>query len=174
MESVQPKGRKNSGRKRKYACQNREIKKQKVNSNQDYVSASGKIIKKREFTGDIFDCRCPKKCTQKVDANIRREEFTKYWKSGSFPARCEIILGNVKEKKVNRSYVKGKASRRTATRLYYIGGVDVCKKTFLNTYKISQSRIDIALKKLNEQELTDRRGTGGGWNKIGSENSKKS
>lgn len=159
-------GRPKRGRKRKHPDQNRTIRKQKANTNQDYVSAKGKEVCPKQFTGDDFNCNCPKKCTEKVSVEIRKNEFERFWNAGSYEARCAILLGSVKELEKQRSYSAN--SKRIFTRKYYIANITVCKKTFLNTLGISQTRIDFALQKCRSQApVNDNRGmNSGGKNAI--------
>lgn len=156
LTNMSEKGKKR-GRKRKYESQNREIRKLKSNTNQDYINSKGKEVKKKTFND--FACNCPLKCTEKVEANIRKREFENYWNSGNFSARLSIIRDNIIEHKVIRSYVHSGSKKRTFTRRYFIAGVLVCKKTFLQTYQISASRVSLVLEKMRKQEdFTDNRG----------------
>lgn len=156
-DDEQNQGRPKRGRKRKYPEQNRHIRKQKTNCNEDYISATGKEVTRKIFSGDSFDCKCPKKCTDKVTAEERKKEFDRFWMSGNYGARCAILQGCVTETETKRSYTAN--SKRSFTRYYRINGKTVCKKTFLNTYGISQTRIDFALKKFKNQEpVNDKRG----------------
>ncbi|XP_041984293.1 uncharacterized protein LOC121736879 isoform X1 [Aricia agestis] len=152
------------GRKRKFEDQNREIKKKRCNTNEDYINVKGKKVKSKTFTGNSFDCHCSKKCTEKLSANQRKAEFDKFWSAGSYEARFALLQGYVKENAKKRSY--STKSKRMYTRKYCIQNVDVCKKTLLNTLAVSQSRVDIALKKNRNNEPIDKRGIRGGQNSI--------
>ncbi|XP_063824635.1 mucin-5AC-like [Ostrinia nubilalis] len=153
----QNQGRPKRGRKRKYPEQNRDIRKKKTNCNEDYISVKGKEVTRKIFSGDSFDCKCPKKCTDKVTAEERKKEFDRFWMCGNYGARCAILQGCVTETETKRSYTAN--SKRSFTRYYRVNGKTVCKKTFLNTFGISQTRIDFALKKFKNQEpVNDQRG----------------
>lgn len=153
----QNQGRPKRGRKRKYPEQHRDIRKKKTNCNEDHISVKGKEVTRIFFSGDSFDCKCPKKCTDKVAAEERKKEFDRFWMCGNYGARCAILQGCVTETETKRSYTAN--SKRSFTRYYHVNGKSVCKKTFLNTFGISQTRIDFALKKLKNQEpVNDQRG----------------
>lgn len=160
-------GRPKKGRKRKYEDQNSSIRKKKANTNQDYFSAKGKKVCAKEFNSS--DCNCPLKCTEKIGIEQRKKEFDKFWNSGSYEARCALLQGSITETKTRRSYVRN--SKRTFTRKYKLCDTSVCKKAFLITLGISQSRIDVALNKYREQAfITDKRGVkSGGKNAISEE-----
>ncbi|KAJ0177334.1 hypothetical protein K1T71_007343 [Dendrolimus kikuchii] len=150
-------GRPKKGRKRKFVDQNSSIRKKKANNNEDYFSAKGKKVCAKEFNSS--GCRCPLKCTEKISIDQRKKEFEKFWSSGSYEARCAILQGSVIEVKKNRSY--SIHSKRAF----------ICKKAFLITLGISQSRIDVALNKFREQApIDDKRGVkSGGRNAIDEE-----
>ncbi|CAH2098877.1 unnamed protein product [Euphydryas editha] len=133
-------------------------------NNQDYFSAKGKKVCAMEFNSS--DCRCPLKCTEKLTIDQRKKEFDKFWNSGSYEARCAILPGSITETKKKRSYAVN--SKRVFTRRYKLCNTSVCKKAFLITLGISQSRIDVALNKLREQaSISDKRGVkSGGRNAI--------
>lgn len=159
-------GRPSRGRKRKIADQNRDIRKKRANTNQDYVSVKGKLVKSKTFIGYNFDCHCPKQCTQKISAEDRENEFNKFWSAGSYEARCALLQSYVKESNKKRSY--SLQSKRLYTRKYYMRDKEICKKTLLNTLNISQARIDNALTKYrNNERVHDKRGEiSGGKNSI--------
>ncbi|KAL4713786.1 hypothetical protein ACJJTC_012303 [Scirpophaga incertulas] len=160
-------GRPGKGRKRKYIDQNSSIRKKKANCNQDYFSARGKHVSAKEFNDS--NCGCPLKCTEKISIEQRTNEFEKFWNSGSYEARCAILQGSVTEVNKKRSYSNN--SKRTFSRKYKLCNTGVCKKAFLITLGISQSRIDVALNKHREQAaINDKRGiNSGGKNAISDE-----
>lgn len=164
-----PEGRPKRGRKRKHPDQNRQIRKKQCNTNQDHYNAKGKKVEAKEFLGNNFNCNCQKKCTEKLPKEVRQAEFTKFWASGSYEARCAILQGCVKEVPKKRSYSSN--SKRMYTRKHNLLDIEVCKKTFLNTFGISQTRIDSALSKQRSQEkINDKRGlNSGGKNAISEE-----
>lgn len=104
-----------------------------------------------------------------MSIDTRKKEFDKFWSSGSYEARCAILQGSVVEAKKKRSYSIN--SKRAFSRKYKLCNTPVCKKAFLITLGISQSRIDVALNKLREQaSISDKRGVkSGGKNAIDSE-----
>ena len=154
------------GRKRRNADQNRAIREKKAKTNEGYISAKGKKVEPKIFSGNEFQCNCTKNCTEKLSTDVRKAEFEKFWKSGSYEARCALLQGYVKEFNKKRSYSVN--SKRTFTRKYYIQNIEICKTTFLKTFGISQARIDSALKKnRNNESIYDKRGVNcGGKNSI--------
>lgn len=96
-----------------------------------------------------------------MSAENRKTKFDKFWKAGSYEARCALLQGYVKEYHTKRSYTDN--SRRAFTRKYSIQNIEICKKTFLNTLNISQGRIDNAIIKYrNNETINDKRGVQGG------------
>lgn len=82
-----------------------------------------------------------------------------FWNIGSFEGRCAFINSCVNEFPKKRCYVKNKEeSRRKNSRKYFLKGIEVCKKTFVNTLMISHSRIDVCLMKMETENFTDERG----------------
>ncbi|CAH0727696.1 unnamed protein product, partial [Brenthis ino] len=59
--------------KEKNADQNRDKRKRRGNTNQDYVSAKGKLVNSRPFLGD-YSCGCPKKCNEVLSVEERQTD----------------------------------------------------------------------------------------------------
>lgn len=82
-----------------------------------------------------------------------------FWNIGSYEGRCAFINSCVNEIPKKRCYTKKKEeSRRKNTRKYFLKGVEVCKKAFTKTLMISNSRIDVCLVKMENENFTDERG----------------
>lgn len=106
------------------------------------------------------------KCTEKLSIDKRKKEFEKSW--SSYEARFAILQGSV-IKANKRSYFIN--SIRVFSRNGKLCNLPVCKKAFLNTLGISQSRIDVAFSKFRKQSsISDKRGVdSGGKNAINSQ-----
>ncbi len=137
-------------RRRVVADQTRTIRKLRANTNQPYVNSKGKEVKPKEF--DVsFKCGCPKKCTEQLSLKVRRQIFNMFWNIGSYEGRCAFLNSCVNEIPKKRQYTKSENSRRKHSRKYYLKGVEVCKHAFVNTLKISNSRIDVSLHKMESE-----------------------
>jgi hypothetical protein len=145
------------GRKRVVADQTRSIRKIRANTNQRYINSKGNEVKPKEFD-ENFECGCPKACTQQLSLKMRKQIFNMFWGIGSYEGRCAFLNGCVNEAPKKRQYTKNEDSRRKNTRKYFLKGVEVCKKTFVKTLMISNSRIDVSLKKMENETFTDERG----------------
>lgn len=145
------------GRKRAVQDQTREIRKIRANTNQPYVNSKGQEVKPKEFD-ESFYCGCPKKCTEQLSLKIRRQIFNMFWGIGTYEGRCAFLNSCVNEMPKKRQYTKAAESRRHNTRKYYLKGVEVCKTTFVKTLRISNSRIDVSLHKMESENFTDERG----------------
>lgn len=84
---VERKGRPKKGRKRKYENQSRESRKLRCETNQEYISQKGKVVKAREYK----DFHCNDKCHEKVSTLKRQQEFQKFWNLNSYQAKCFYI-----------------------------------------------------------------------------------
>lgn len=145
------------GRKRVVADQTRSIRKIRANTNQRYINSKGNEVKPKEFDAD-YECACPKRCTQQLSLKMRRQIFNMFWNIGSYEGRCGFLNSCVNEAPKKRQYTKNEDSRRKNTRKYFLKGVEVCKRTFTKTLQISNSRIDVSLKKVELERYTDERG----------------
>lgn len=155
-------GRPKKGRKRKFNDQSREDRKKRCQTNQDYISQSGKNIPSKDFRDYV--CRC--KCSEKVPVDLREKEFQKFWSLDTYSAKCLFVAKNVSVRNIRRKRNKNSTKRNT-TRHYTLAGVKVCKSLFLQTLRISSCRVDKYLKKGNRlQPIKDNRGMCGGKNKI--------
>lgn len=159
------KGRPKRGRKRKIPSQSRADRKKLLNNNETHYNTRGKLVEEKVFNKD-FVCRCPKKCTDIVSLGLRMKCFSQFWSLGTFEGRCMYILCCVTEEPKSRTYTKT-PSKRVMTRKYYIFEKNICKVAFLKTLQITQSRVDTALKKQNDDSFSDGRGKfSGGRNAL--------
>lgn len=145
------------GRKRAVPDQTREIRKIRANTNQPYINSKGNEVKPKVFD-ESFSCGCPKKCTQQLSLKVRKQIFNMFWGIGTYEGRCAFLNSCVNELPKKRQYTKAETSRRNHTRKYYLKGVEVCKTAFTKTLKISNSRIDVSLHKMESENFTDERG----------------
>ncbi|XP_028166463.1 uncharacterized protein LOC114357160 [Ostrinia furnacalis] len=166
-------GRPKRGRKRKIADQSRKERKRRANVNVKYINAKGKEVLPKTFD-QTFSCGCKKKCTEIISVDDRKRIFDQFWSIGSYEGRCAYICANVKETNKSRCY-STEDSKRMVSRKYFFDDNEICKKAFLQTLRICQSRIDVAMKKKNSaSDLKDNRGiASGGNNRTSEENIKK-
>jgi hypothetical protein len=161
LVQINPDG-KPKGRKRAVADQTREIRKIRANTNQPYINSKGNEVKAKEFD-ESFHCGCPKKCTEQISVKTRKQIFNIFWGIGTYEGRCAFLNSCVNELPKKKQYTKAATSRRKNTRKYYLKGVEVCKIAFTKTLRISNSRVDVCLQKMESENFTDERGK----NRIG-------
>lgn len=132
-------------------------------TNQDYVSAKGKVVEAREFR----DFRCNCKCYERVSEDDRCKEFSRFWSLETLSAKCLYICSKVSVKPVERKRIIGPTVRAN-TRQYTLAGQPVCKTMFLQTLRISSCRVNDYLRKQQniDEPIKDNRGHKGGHNKI--------
>lgn len=154
-------GRPKKGRKRKYNQQNRAQKKINKDGNKAYFNYKGRKVEPKQF--EDYRCDCPKKCSEKVCIEKRKDEFTRFWSLESYNAQTNFIAAAVTEYPKQRLYGRN-ATKRTFSRTYKLGEEIVCRNTFVKTLGVSTFRVNTALKKFHGRSvLTDQRGiTGGG------------
>ncbi|XP_073948647.1 uncharacterized protein [Choristoneura fumiferana] len=157
----------NPGRKRKrdpslWKCN--VIKKMK-NTGQDFVNSKGKNIKKKEMKPGCGE-KCIRNCKKVITEERRKYLFDAFWKMGDHESQLRYIFNYVQkvDKKVEKIIKDGK-SRRTCTYKYYLAiekddykasqsnSVQVCKKTFLNTFDISDMWLTTMFKKLDINDV---------------------
>lgn len=141
------------------ADQTRAIRKLRANTNKPYINAKGREVTPKAFD-ESFVCTCPKKCTdpKKLSVKIRKQIFNMFWSIGSYEGRCAFLNSCVNEAPKKKQYTKAEKSRRKNTRRYFLKGVEVCKMTFTKTLQISNSRIDVSLAKMENENFMDERG----------------
>ncbi|XP_072390479.1 uncharacterized protein [Diabrotica undecimpunctata] len=97
------------------------------NTGKEYTTKRGKIVAGKVFTNT--DCFCKNKCLQQIPEEERAHAFKSFWKLGSFSTQ-------------NASRPKDQSrSAKSVSNQYYIQAqgqtINVCKKFFLQTFKIS-------------------------------------
>ncbi|XP_030758933.1 uncharacterized protein LOC115884479 isoform X2 [Sitophilus oryzae] len=81
-------GRPKKGRKRKHKEQNRAQKKINKDSNETYFNYKGRKVEPKQF--EDYRCSCPKKCSEKVCIEERKEQFTRFWSLKSYNAQTSL------------------------------------------------------------------------------------
>lgn len=163
-ECSEHRGRAKKGRKRKYIDQNRTQKKVHKDSNKTYFNYRGRKIEPKPFSD--FRCGCPKKCSERICSEKRKEQFDRFWSLGSYNAQTSFIAAAVTEYPKQRQYGRS-ATKKTFSRRYKLDGEIICRNTFVKTLGVSTFRVNTALKKFHGRSaLTDQRGNTGGKNKL--------
>lgn len=139
-------GRPKRGRKLKVPKQTRSDRKRLLNTNKKHVNSKGKIYIEKVFD-EQFECLCGLECTKFVHKDDRKRLFSQFWSIGTFEGRCALLMTCVTQKLKKRTYTKLHIKNRMLTRKYSIFGTIVCKKAFLRTLQISDSRVTTALRK---------------------------
>lgn len=78
-------------RKRKEETWKRNVKKYNRNLGKSYVTVKGKITSEKVFTND--DCRCPKKCFNKITEESRKKCFDGFgkWEISQFKMHIYVV-----------------------------------------------------------------------------------
>uniref|UniRef100_A0A6P7GZY3 Uncharacterized protein LOC114349080 n=1 Tax=Diabrotica virgifera virgifera TaxID=50390 RepID=A0A6P7GZY3_DIAVI len=87
------KGRPRKGRKRKYIGQTKAIRSTLKHTNKPYISKRGLHVDSKQFID--YQRNCKEKCYTKINSDIRRENFEKYWNVGSYDLQTSLIIGLV-------------------------------------------------------------------------------
>ncbi|CAH1107724.1 unnamed protein product [Psylliodes chrysocephalus] len=140
----------------------RNIKKQKINSGQEYISRLGKKHEAKKVLPPCDSAKCKYKCTKSICDADRRELFQKFYRLCDKTLQREYLARNIEriEPKNEKVYKK-----RQITCAYYFTTnnrkIRVCKLFFRNTLNISNNSIDTVLKKKNEFDFLtpEKRGT---------------
>ena len=119
-------------------------------------------------------CKCRAKCREMITDEARQKIFEEYLDLKSIDRRRDFHCRYVKQIPTERSRVRKvlkdgtknvqgmeEGSRRTLSRVYYLGEVKVCKKMYLNTLQISMQTIDTAFKKQGSVVVTMKDNRGG-------------
>ncbi|XP_049317002.1 uncharacterized protein LOC125779776 [Bactrocera dorsalis] len=128
----------------------REERKRKRNSGDSYVTRKRKPIQEKQFSN--LDCKCTKKCFNKITEEQRNKIFEAFWKIGTFSAQNAFIRGLLKPiLPVRRRPTTAEKNRTSSNRFSHnVAGETkrVCKRYFLETLKISNGRLTSALEKV--------------------------
>ncbi|CAB3241243.1 unnamed protein product [Arctia plantaginis] len=129
-------------------------RKYNLNRGLEYMSRTGKTHEKKEMKAA---CKCPRKCSEKIEETARYETFKKFWELGDHTRQWDFITKYVS--KLEKKRVVTENSQRKCTLRYSIpvseGSsnieiVYVCKTMFLNTLSISYNFVKTALDKFDQ------------------------
>lgn len=150
---------KKKGRKRKYPeAHDRSERKRRANHNEPYYSARGELKLPKEFKA-VEEC-CKKECYRHFDLKTQEKIFTSFTTLGSFEARC-LFIANCVKTQASAFKSRSKQCQRRAysqIRVFYIQNIKICKKFLLKILQIHDTRIETALQKLSNYDITDKRG----------------
>ena len=137
-------------RKRDVSRWKKTMRKRLRNSGQEYTSVSGKTVASKT-RHRLENHTCPLKCAEKLSDVQLDKIFDGFWALKSWSLQNAYLCGLVQQRAVSRRYTpKGRDSRRSITRYYYLSSADgcvrVCKSMFLSTLDISNGRLQRALK----------------------------
>lgn len=82
-------GRPKRGRKRFPGQTDRTVRKKKTDTNNEYYSARGKLVKAKEFIPSV--CSCAMECYDKVSVDDRRSLFNHYWSLDDYNVQTTFI-----------------------------------------------------------------------------------
>ncbi|XP_072154471.1 uncharacterized protein [Bemisia tabaci] len=155
-------GRPKRGRKRKFEYDRKEGQRRKYHY-ETYKNAKGREYQEKEFRDYI--CLCPRKCHERVPVAERRVHFERFKNLANYNLQTAALCAAVRETQVTRRRTKHKESRKEYSRTYTFGQKEVCPAFFCQTLRVSNKRINTALKRQRTTSLLDQRG-GTGKSKI--------
>lgn len=128
----------------------KNIRRNRRNLGEEYVGVSGKRVLAKVFSN--ANCNCKKRCYEKITELERRKAFEQFWKMGAFSAQNAFICGLVKQVGIKRSRPRNEVRNpKTKTNAYFVNNEllseNVCKKYFLQTFQISNGRLERALQR---------------------------
>ncbi|CAG9840815.1 unnamed protein product [Diabrotica balteata] len=128
----------------------KNVRKEKRNCGEQYVSTSNKVVKAKEFHNR--ECTCKGKCIQKISQEERKAIFTNFWNIANFSAQNAFLVGIVKLSKPATHRPRNGTRQKKAVSYTYVLNTPkeshkVCKMYFLETFAISNGRLMRALKK---------------------------
>lgn len=135
----------NQGKRRKLNVANwKDVQRKKLkDSGKIYSNRKGDLVKAGDKPTSDFDCLCPKACCKVITIQERENLFMEYYKL-SYNEQSLFLMKFIDIREPVRRMKKCKTeatSRKLATFKYNINGTSVCKKVLLNTFFISQKRI---------------------------------
>lgn len=154
------------GRKLKVPGQNRNEKKRRHNQNEPYTAASGALVEPKTFK--VVDKCCKKSCYRKMSETQQQIEFDKFYKSGSYEARCLYLRNSIMFVRSNFPSKKKGLDRKkhSVCRTFYLCNIQFCRKFFLSLLQIGISRVERAIAKIQNLNIQDQRGKSAALNKI--------
>lgn len=129
-----------------------KVRKIKRNSGKRYCSQTGNIVHEKIFENK--DCGCRNACTKNYNEEERKNIFEKFWGLADFNKQ-NVLLHEAVERKIveRRRPTNGKGSLRNFSFRYLLssknGKIPVCKKFFLDTFKVSEGRLKRVLNSAN-------------------------
>lgn len=158
-------------RKRKRNVNKKDMRKKKRNSGKEYTTKKGKVVSAKTFTNSL--CMCKMNCNEKISNEERKLVFENFYKIGEFKAQNAYIVGLCKQNTPKKHRIRtGSRGPRGSSIKYFIqlqnDSINVCKKYFLDSFKISDGRLFRALKKVRNgaEPGSDMRGKQTPANKI--------
>jgi len=151
MDNVNSNLRKSRKRVRNSDNWARNVAKKLRNSGAEYINRSNNIVPKKKFENK--DCGCQKKCKDVIDEDIRKNHFDNFWKMGSFETQNAYLCGCVQSMPIKRRRPRdGSRCMKSSSNVYCLSNVGdstivVCKKYFLQTFAISEGRLNRAIMK---------------------------
>ncbi|XP_076660862.1 uncharacterized protein LOC143364351 isoform X2 [Halictus rubicundus] len=126
------------------------------NSGAEYVNRNNNIVPAKKFENK--DCGCQKKCTDKVDGETRKNHFYNFWKIGSFNTQNAYLCGLIHSVPIKRRRPRDESRcMKSSSNVYCLPNIGdstsvVCKKYFLQTFGVSEGRVNRAIIKHAEGE----------------------
>lgn len=145
-------------RKRKRNSQNwkQNVRKEKRQHGEEYVSSAGNTVPKKSVKN--LGCKtekCPFNCTLKITAEERENINKKFW-SLNDDMKSHFYSKHVKQYFAKRKRTKKENSKKVYSYeyMFYVSGIriKVCQEFFLNTLNISKSRIYYFFKKVQDHD----------------------
>lgn len=143
--------RRNSGRKRKFPDQNESIRKQLYNTGAGYYRKDGVKVEPKVF--QLIKKCCVRNCHSKLSELEQSQIFREFYALGSFELRSSFLSSCVSEVEPLRRTKKDEQSRRGFTKNYTLSNERVCKTFFCDLLQISSKRVEVALKKLRDEQV---------------------
>ena len=117
------------------------------------------------------DCRCHRKCLQRVGEEKRNQVFSRYWALNSNETKNAYLNGLIQPRPIIRRRQKD-VSKQSKAQYYYkiqlqLDEWDVCRKAFANIHGISIYHVEKIIEaKTTGTPITDNRGRGPSANKY--------
>ena len=126
-------------------------RKQLKNTGKAYKSRNGTLRNEKKIS-EPCQKTCKLKCFEKLDQDMRRAIFNKFWTIGDHSEQYNFIVNYVVRINKKRTITQGE-SRRSYTYVYHLPIIQnsklvVCKTMFLNTIGCGPKMIRTAISKL--------------------------
>lgn len=128
----------------------KSIRKRNRNMGREYVNTSNKVVPAKSFHN--INCNCRKKCSIRITEDDRKTAFENFWKMGEFSTQNAFLCGLVKKNEVKTHRPRNESrTAKSISNTYYVNtgntSQNVCKEYFLQTFQISNGRLQRALKR---------------------------